>query len=141
MPVTYRNIAKTDGKYGPTPSGKFYQPNPVHNQNAEPKKDKTRWCISEPHQYCVFEEGDNNNWQSSDGILGMDINDKKLNVLGEDGEKIAFFPTPKNVSDPWHGYPEKTKRLDDSFDFIFEKLLEEKLLSQSVVKRLLTKKI
>lgn len=127
--------------YGPTGSGKYYQPKPDHNSTATVKKDKTRWCISEPHQFCVFEEADNSHRTADRGLLGLDINDGKLAVLGHGGEKLGFFPVPKNADDPWHGYPEKIIRLGDIFDQYFIALRDKGDLKKSECQRLLLKKI
>ena len=35
-------------------------------------------------------------------------------VLGKDDEeRLAFFPKPKNDSDPWHGYPIDSSELGE----------------------------
>lgn len=141
MAVNFRNIEKIDGSYGPTPSGKRYKPNPVHNPTAEFKKDKSRWCLIEPHQYCVFEEADNQNWFGSNGLIGLVIEGSKLGIVGQDGEALAFFPSTQNAGDPWHGYPVFSARLDDSFDDHFKSLFENKEISKQVYSKLIKKKI
>lgn len=141
MPVNYRVVKKNGTLYGPTATGKYYQPNPVHNASAAPREDKTRWCITESDQFCVFEEADNANRETEEGLLGMDIRNGKLEVLGMEGEKIAFFPATRNSSDPWHGYPETMARIGDSFDSFFIDMLDNNEISKSICKKLLLKRI
>ncbi|MDE7418968.1 MAG: hypothetical protein K2N35_02030 [Muribaculaceae bacterium] len=141
MPVNFRDIPKQNGKYGPTDSGKFYMPNPVHNPTAAKRPDKTRWIISEPHQFCVFEEADLSKRLTEDGLLGLHIVNCKLEILGDEGEKIGFFPKPQNEDEPWHGYPERMRRLGDSFDNFFISLREAGHIQPSVCRKLLKKQI
>ena len=141
MPIKFRDIPKQDGAYGPTDSGKLYMPNPVHNPTAAKRVDKTRWILSEPYQFCVFEEADLSNRISDEGLLGVYIVNSKLETLGDNGEKIGFFPTPQNAGDPWHGYPEKMRRLGDSFDDFFIALKKAGQINQSVCRKLLRKQI
>lgn len=141
MAVCFRNIEKVDGYYGPTASGKRYKPNPVHNPTAEIRKDKSRWSLIEPHQYCVFEEADTQGWLGSNGLIGLVIADSKLQIVGLNNEVLAFFPATQNEDDPWHGYPVVASRLDDSFDKYFKSLFDSKSISKQVYSKLIRKKI
>ena len=122
-----------NGKFGPTPNGHFYQPMPYHNPNAQKRNDKTRWMLSKGEQYEVFETADTpsterTNWMNDDGsgIYGM-LDDCKV-VLGKDnGERLAFFPVPQNDSDPWHGYPTDSSELGEN---LIEYWYEKKLISR-----------
>ena len=141
MGVNFRDVKKKDGLYGPTASGKYYLPNPVHNPTANPRKNKTRWIISEPHQYCLFEEADLNNRIAPDGLLGLHIIEGKLQILGENGEKLGFFPTPPNADEAWHGYPVKSQRLSDDFDEYFEEMLANNVILKRECSKLIRKQI
>lgn len=115
--------------------------NPVHNQIAAPRKDKTRWIISESHQFCIFEEADINDRSTPDGLFGLHIVDGKLQTLGENGEKLGFFPTPANMIDPWHGYPEKSLQLGDGFDKFFVSMRDAGELRKADCTKFLKKKL
>ncbi len=146
MGVNYQDIKKVDDKFGPTPSGKYYQPKKDHNPLGKGKRPsrndkKTHWIKTESHQYCVFEEADSNGWELPQGILGMDISDKKLNVLGYDGEKVAFFPVVNNAGNPWHGYPCKMTNVKGNFDDIFKTLFDANIISKTIYYQLLNCKI
>ena len=140
MAHTFSNHTMTNGKFGPTPNGHFYMPMAYHNPSAIKRRDKTRWVLSQDQQYEVFEIADTPIdevpcWMNDDksGLFGM-LDGCEV-VLGKDNEeRLAFFPTPSNDSDPWHGYPTDSMNLgDDLINFWFEK----KLISKIVYGRLM----
>lgn len=143
MKVEYKDYQPDEnGCYGPTSKNKlYYKPNPVHNPQAGKKTHKSQWCKSPSEQYCIFEKADANNLRTEKGYLGMDIEDQQPLVLGAAGEIIAIFHSVQNEGDPWHGNPEKVKRLDNSFDVIIEKLKSDKTLTKSFAKKILSKQI
>lgn len=119
MPLTThpRNPNQT---YGPTNRGHFYISKEDHRKTAAPKKDKTRWCIREGEEYCVFkianegiiDEENNQIWwycEDNDCLFGFVFENDRLLKIGENEEQIAKFPNDRNEHDPWHGYPVSTE--------------------------------
>ena len=96
----------TDGKFGPTGKGHYYQPVWYHNPKARRKTGKTKWVLNQSEQYEVFQlsdDSDNRIYVENEGLDGF--LDEGEFVLGENEECLAFFPEPQNEDDPWHGYP------------------------------------
>lgn len=115
-----------NGMYGPTLFGHYYKPAYYHNARAKnPSKKgkkakalkdnnvKTKWAIQQWEQYDVFRDADEGQWIDNikKGLFSFRDNGNK--ILGENGERLAFFPTPPNKIDAWHGYPVKSKELLD----------------------------
>ena len=101
-----------DGRYGPTPNGRYYMPIKYHNRvssgNRKGKKakqqeheKKTHWILTKPEQYHVFLAGDKYELIDEKGMYS--VLDNCNVVFGRDGQKIAFFWIPKD--DTWHGFP------------------------------------
>ncbi len=66
---------------------------------------RNRWatsCLPEC-QYSIFLDAQNNGWRDSRPQLwGLRAH---LPVLGTNRQRLAKFPEPQNLIDPWHGYP------------------------------------
>lgn len=109
MSHTYPKVIKEDGKYGPTTQNHYYQPAGYHNRSASNNEHKSKWKLKEGEQYEVFRVADENAWIDSinDGLYSI-LDDGK-EVFGSCGERLAFFPTPANANDTWHGYPKDDK--------------------------------
>lgn len=135
MPFQFKTHKMVDGKFGPTPNNHYYQPMPYHNPTATKRPDKTRWVLNASQQYDVFELADTpldgkDNWMNDDesGLYAMI--DSCQTILGKDnGERLAFFPTPQNIAaDPWHGYPIDSSNLgDELIDFWFQHQLIDRI--------------
>lgn len=134
-------------KFGPTKNKRYYQPayyhNPVSASKGKGKKAKrqehevkTHWVLNQSEQYHVFVIGDENDLKDKNGIYSV-LDNCKI-VLGEDGQKIAIFETPRN--DTWHGYPifSYDKPIDDA---IVEKMEKKGLINLTTKQRILTQSI
>jgi hypothetical protein len=55
----------------------------------------------ECHYFCI---GNLSSWNDKDGNCWA-ISKDAQNILGTRGERVAFYQTPGNNRDPWHGYP------------------------------------
>ena len=138
MPIIFTEHTKQNNRYGPTNKDHYYQPAQYHNATAKDRnKYKSLWIISEPHQYCIFEYADENEWYVNEFIVGLNVdNKKKLLPLGQNNEKIAIFRSNDNAKINWHGYPIKAKDIDNSFDEFFCRLKKNNIISKAICKRL-----
>jgi hypothetical protein len=76
----------------------------IHRSATSTKHDKSIWDVSRPdecHTFCNAELG---GWIDSEGDY-WSISKDGATVLGTRGERVAFFDSPVNQTDPWHGYP------------------------------------
>ena len=79
--------AMTDGKFGPTGKGHYYQPVWYHNPKARRKTGKTKWVLNQSEQYEVFQlsdDSDNRIYVENEGLYGF--LDEGEFVLGENEE-------------------------------------------------------
>jgi len=146
MAFDYKKESMLKGVYGPNAVGHTYRPAEYHSIKAKKRKGKTRWAHPATAEYHVFNLADEHDgqptedetidirWVNDDGAGLYSLVDDCRVVLGKDNEeRFAFFPTPMNDNDPWHGYP-----LDGSN--IGEKLIEywhkKKVISDSTYLRL-----
>lgn len=146
MDFDYKKEAMANGVFGPNKIGHTYRPAEYHGVKARKKKGKTRWAHPAPAEYHVFNLADEHKdepqedglidrrWVNDDGDGLYSLVDDCRVILGKDNEeRFAFFPTPMNDNDSWHGYP-----LDGSC--IGEKLIEywhdRKIISDSTYLRL-----
>lgn len=151
MAYEYKKHAMADGKkFGPSPGNRYYQPAGYHNSvKGVPKKgrkakkaeheDKTHWQINMSQQYDVFLEGETSDFIDDSGIFSLldDCNE----ILGQDGERLAIFETPKNANEAWHGYPFFSKDEDKLTDEMVDKFKEKEKISFANYTRLLARKI
>lgn len=107
-----------DGTYGPTSNNHFYIPVHYHNRTAKKRKDKNRWYIKENCQYEVFRIADEPYWFCNSNNCLFSIVDEGRIVLGKNGERLAKFPLPSNLTDPWHGWPVSTAEEKPSEDLL-----------------------
>ncbi len=139
MAYNYPKITQNaDGTFGPTSVGHCYIPVSYHNKVAAPRDDKNKWCLKRNEQYEVFRLADEGQWMDDtpDGLYS--IVDKGNEVLGENGERIAFFPIPKNENEAWHGYPKCNPQISDR---LIEKWHEDKVIDGIFYKRLMGRKL
>lgn len=110
--MDYPKYKMINGRYGPTKNDQYYKPayyhNPVSASKVKGKKAKrqehevkTHWVLNQSEQYYVFVIGDENDLKDNNGIYS--VLDNCNVVLGEDGQRIAIFETPRDNT--WHGYP------------------------------------
>lgn len=106
-------VQNVDGTFGPTATGHHYCPVGYHNKVAAGRVGKNKWCRKRNEQYEVFRLADEGKWMDAnpDGLYSIVDNGKE--VLGKNGERIAFFPTPANEHDAWHGYPKSNPPISD----------------------------
>lgn len=105
MTHIYPKLEPVNGVYGTTTKGHTYKPASYHNRMAIHNKYKTRWKLKPYQQYYVFKIADEGGWKDERQQGLYSIVDKGKEVLGENDERLAFFPEPSNDVDPWHGYP------------------------------------
>lgn len=113
--------------FGPNAQGHVYKPAPYHGFKAKNLKDKTRWIGDANFEFSIFNIADvhtelpylNNRdiidkrWLNDDGQGLYAILNQGKNLLGQTGERLAFFPIPRNAQDPWHGYPTNSQYIGD----------------------------
>lgn len=118
---------------GPNKVNHYYMPS-YHARNAEKRDEKTRFIIKENEEYDLFNLADEHEISPICGNFDLDseldytwINDdheglfsvkrattdpqSKLEIVGENGERFAFFPSVTNMTDAWHGYPVKASNI------------------------------
>jgi len=133
--IPYTSIMHTrnpDGTYGPNKKGHCYIPASYHSRKASSSPYKTKWCIPEPHEYCVFVYADVNDFVcSKNNCLFAIINDCKTK-LGDNGERVAKFPIPKGET-PYHGYPVHGEGIDED---LLDKWEKSTIISRPTRRRL-----
>jgi len=100
-----RRKRNQDGTYGPTSRNHYYRPAPYHARTSLKRSSKTRWCLRESEEFYVFRIADEPWWECALNQCLFSIVDFGNILLGEDGERLAAFPVPRNANDYWHGYP------------------------------------
>lgn len=150
--------------FGPNTKGHYYMPVKYHNATTEnpsnkgrkskalkDNKVKTTWVIHLWEQYNVFCIADENEWYAEKNKVNTESSNNNIDentkedglcsileggktMLGENGEMLAFFPTPQNENDAWHGYPVFSKYISDS---IFNIWFKNKVIDMIMWKRLL----
>ncbi|EKD63869.1 MAG: hypothetical protein ACD_51C00166G0002 [uncultured bacterium] len=130
----------TGRSYGPTASGKSYLAVSYHQRNARKNPNKSRWKITEPHQYDVFVLSDGNklHFPSNDVLVGLARNCEQQ--LGCDDERLAKFVAPAVGSSEWHGFPVFSKEFDFSEEFL-DTLEERKLIDRRTRNRIVKCKL
>lgn len=139
MAYDYPKIAQNaDGTFGPTAVGHHYKPIGYHNRVAAHRDEKNKWCLKRNEQYEVFRLADEENWldDAPDGLYSIVDNGRE--VLGEKGERVAFFPKPQNENDTWHGYPKSNPPISDG---LIERWYGEHVIDGIVYKRLMGHKL
>ncbi len=104
-----RSKRNNDGTYGPTSRNHYYFPVSYHARTSLKRSSKSRWCLREAEQFCVFRIADEPWWECVLNHCLFSIVDFGNIILGENGERLAAFPIPRNPNDYWHGYPIRTE--------------------------------
>lgn len=150
MAFIYKNEPMVDGEFGPNKNGHKYHPVPYHGSKANPKNGKTRWNHPVAAEYHVFNladehfDGINSNnkvdmrWMNDDESGLYSMVDGCNEPLGMGEERLAFFPTPPNANDAWHGYPINSDGLGDN---LIEHWHNSNLIDDIVYRRLLRRKL
>jgi len=107
-----------DGTYGPTLRNHCYLPVSYHARTALKKSGKSRWSLREAEQFYVFRIADEPWWECVINRCLFSIVDFGNVIVGEDGERLAAFPIPRNANDDWHGYPIRTDESKPSPDLL-----------------------
>ena len=130
-PKVVRNV---DGTFGPTIVHHYYKPVGYHNRGAAKRVDKSKWRLKLNEQYEVFRLADEGDWMDAESEGLYSIVDKGKEVLGENSERIAFFPKPQNDADPWHGYPKNNPLISDE---LLETWYQNQVIDGIMYKRLM----
>lgn len=80
-----------------------------HRSATGTKNQKSIWSISRPDECHAFCRAELQQWSDKDGDYWAVAKDGSED-FGTRGERVAFFDSPVNESDPWHGYPVGGKR-------------------------------
>lgn len=112
---------------GPNKVGHMYMP-VYHGRKAKKRDEKSRFIITEDEEYELFNLADEHavapyngqfdissgldyKWLNDDSVGLFSVkrivvnNQVQLGVIGENGERFAFFPSVVNEADARHGYP------------------------------------
>ena len=138
MSCYYPTYKATNGEYGPATRNRKYKPQPYHSFKAKPRPNKTRWKINASGEYEVFRQACDGNWIDENEAL-LSQHEGCECELGKNGERLAFFPKTKNVSDPWHGYPIPSTLIKDNI--VFDLWFKQERISEATYKRLLRRKL
>jgi hypothetical protein len=125
-----------DGLFGPTEKDHFYKPSSYHNKVAVKNSKKTKWCLRRNEQYEVFRISDEGEWEckKNKGLFSILSNGEI--ILGENEERLSFFPTPVNTSDAWHGYPINTGEYEPSTELV-DKWLRDNIIDNRIYIKIL----
>jgi hypothetical protein len=85
-------------------SGALYLSLNYHRGSGKGRRGKSIWAIgrdAECHTFCEAEIGKWSDARANYWAVSVDARVQ----LGKNGERLAFFDAPVNVTDPWHGYP------------------------------------
>jgi hypothetical protein len=80
-----------------------------HRSASRTRYPKSIWKISRPDECHTLCEAEIGNWQDKHGNYWSISRDGQIE-LGTRGERVAFFDSPQNKTDPWHGYPVGSRR-------------------------------
>lgn len=128
----------TSGTYGPTKKGKYYLPKPDHNRNST-NRHKSKWAINDNQQFGVFiiAETPEDELFCVENDCYFAAVDNCKEVLGTADERVAKFPSPQNLSDPWHGYPVRCLETQNiPSDELLDKMVEKNVISDITRRRI-----
>jgi len=118
-----------DRLFGPTAENHFYEPVAYHNKTAAANKHKTTWKLKQNEQFEVFRVSDESKWFCNERKGLFSILDNGDVVMGSNEERLSFFPSPVNTTDPYHGYPVDSGEYEISTDLV-DKWLEDKIIDK-----------
>jgi hypothetical protein len=102
MAASTKYIGGHGVEYTSTCNGKTYLSADWHRPATAPSG-KSSWSISRDEEFNVFNEADGLNLGDPSGYWGWIGH--KMEVLGNDDERIARFRTPPAGTHYWHGFP------------------------------------
>lgn len=139
--MQFPKVAMNNGVFPVNIKGHTYKPVPYHGSSTHGTRGgrKTRWTIPQNGQYYVFNYADERNWMDLKARGLFSFLNKCYTALGENGERLAFFPQPTNMSDPWHGYPVFSDEIEDVS--LVERWAEENEIDVTIMQRLLRQAI
>lgn len=137
MAITFPTVVMTNGVFPPNAHGHSYQPMPYHGAHTHGTRGgmKKLWSIPQNGQYYVFNYGDMNNWMDNIARGIVSFLNGCNEILGKNGQRLAFFPTPANPTDPWHGYPIGSDEIED--DNLVESWCQNGFITLTVKQRIL----
>jgi len=129
MGYKFPKYKMNNGLFGPTSENNYYKPIYYHNKNAVNNSNKSKWILKDGEQYEVFRLSDEGKWKcdENDGLFSILMNGNE--ILGQNEERIAFFRTPQNISDPWHGFPIYSSDFEPSAKLI-DKWFDDKIIDE-----------
>lgn len=80
-----------------------------HRSATGTKNPKSIWCLSPADECHTFCEAEIQQWSDKNQDYWAVARDGENN-FGTRGERVAFFDSPVNKTDTWHGYPVGGKR-------------------------------
>jgi hypothetical protein len=116
----------------------------AHRSAGPTKHPKSLWAISRPEECHVFCDAEVRHWLDAGGDYWAVTRDDSL-PFGTRGERMAFFSSPTNNSDPWHGFPVGGRRgmkfRSPPPDELVERWHKEGLISYTTYTRILTRRL
>ena len=80
-----------------------------HQSTTGTSNPKAIWAITRKQECDTFCESEVAQWIDASGNLWYISPDAQA-ILGTSKERMAFFDSPVNANDPWHGYPVSSRR-------------------------------
>lgn len=116
-----------DGLFGPTTEQHFYKPVVYHNKTAAVNKHKTMWALKQNEQFEVFRISDESKWfcKERNGLFSILANGEV--IMGQNEERLSFFPIPVNTTDPYHGFPIDSGEYEPSIELV-DRWLKDKII-------------
>ena len=113
--MDFPKVAMVDGVFPANSKGHTYMPMPYHGSKAHGTRGgrKTKWAVPQNGQYYIFTYADERDWRDihAEGLFSFCNGCEEK--IGVNGEKLAFFKSPSNATDPWHGYPVFSSEIED----------------------------
>ncbi len=139
--MQFPKVAMNNGVFPVNIKGHTYKPAPYHGSSTHGTRGgrKTRWTIPQNGQYYVFNYADERNWMDLKARGLFSFLNKCYTELGENGERLAFFPPTTKKRDTWHGYPVLSDEIEDVS--LVERWAEEDEIDVTIMQRLLRQAI
>lgn len=116
----------------------------VHRAMSATRHQKSVWAITRPDECHVFCVAEGANWLGTDGNCWAISPDGEVS-FGTRGERMAFFWSPANATDPWHGFPVGGRRgmrfKKSPPDELVEQWHKEGLISYTTFSRIVTRRV
>ena len=76
-----------------------------HQPFSQLRHVKSIWLLSRVDECHAFCEARLSHWSDQAGNYWTVTKDGDKRLLGDRGERMAFFPAPSDETDTWHGFP------------------------------------